>query len=601
MATKRLFSVPHFLRRSRHTTPPASSMHRCFLISEIFCLILEFIRQSDESPEEGECWEDCTIGKRTLASVARTCRAFSAPALDLLWMRLDSLDPLIKVLPSRLWAKKHSRFVVRMFMGDKQWSTFHKYAVRVHFLRGPCCGIPPSIQRNVVTALARCSRASLPLLPNLTELVWNESDTYSVIDPTVSLIKYFAGPRVATISLFLVSWPIYVSARAVLADLPNICPNVTSFTAIPRATLNDHSPDIGDIVSKWSNLRVLRTCALSQAVMDELASKETLNTLSIELNTCVTDLYVKKLPSMVHTFSLEGSNALHCIRYLQMLHGNPTHFRLHVGLDVTLPSDMDALFQMLPMRLDTTQLRHLTITLRSSFRRALTLHSSFPLTEPILASLYAFSSLVTLDMNAFCASELDDAAYERMAGAWPELRSLKVGAADVSRMKPVASVGAVIAVLRSCPCLETLHIVFDGAIAPPPPTTALDVDEGTQRGKSAGGGEAEKVGVEGVEGGKEERVTMSRTCSWGISNQYMTEIHVGHSPAGEDMEGLKNLASCLRSVMPRLGRIQSIKDPLGMLGMFDMAESEGWRTVQRLLVDSKDLPLKIDPPDGTPG
>lgn len=89
-------------------------MHCCFLISEILCLVLEFIQQYDESPE-GKCRDDRTpVGKRTLASLARTCRTFSAPALDLLWMRLDSLDPLIKVLPNRIWAKKHSRFVVRL-------------------------------------------------------------------------------------------------------------------------------------------------------------------------------------------------------------------------------------------------------------------------------------------------------------------------------------------------------------------------------------------------------------------------------------------------------------------------------------------------------
>lgn len=468
-------------------------------------------------------------------------------------------------------------------MADKHWSTFHKYALRVQFLRGPCRGIPPSVQRNVVAALVRFSGASLSLVPNLTELVWSESDTFSVIDPTVPLIKYFSGPRVATVSLFLVSWPIYVSARAVLADLPNRCPNVTSFTAIPRATLNDHSRDIGDIVSRWSNLRVLRTCALSQAVMDELASKETLNTLSIELNSYVTDVYVEKLPTMVHTFSLEGSNALHCIRYLQMLQGNPTRLRLHVGLDVTLPSDMDTLFQMLPTHFDTTRLRNLTISLRSSFRRAL--HFSFPLKESLLESLYAFSSLVTLDVNSFCASELDDAAYAQMAGAWPELKSLKVGATDVSRAKPRASVGAVIAVLRSCPCLETLHIVFDGSI-PPPPTTVLGVDENTRCGESVGGGEAEEVRVAGVEEGKEERVSTSQARSWGISNQYITQIHVGHSPVPieGDMDGLRALASCLRSVMPRLRRIQPREEPLAVFDVLDMAESEGWRVVQRLLV-----------------
>ena len=74
-------------------------------------LILDFIRRFDESPE-CEQW-DRTSGKRTLASLARTCRTLSAPALDALWMRLENLDPLIKVLPRRMWAKKYYPFVVR--------------------------------------------------------------------------------------------------------------------------------------------------------------------------------------------------------------------------------------------------------------------------------------------------------------------------------------------------------------------------------------------------------------------------------------------------------------------------------------------------------
>ncbi|KAF8551114.1 hypothetical protein OG21DRAFT_1418505, partial [Imleria badia] len=56
---------------------------------------------------------DRASGKRTLGSLARTCRTLSEPALDALWMRLDSLDPLIKVLPRRMWAKRHYPFVVR--------------------------------------------------------------------------------------------------------------------------------------------------------------------------------------------------------------------------------------------------------------------------------------------------------------------------------------------------------------------------------------------------------------------------------------------------------------------------------------------------------
>lgn len=113
-ATKPLLFIPQCLKPNRPTKPPATSIHRCLLISEILSLILEFVCQFDQSPESELKW-DRTSGKRTLASLARTCRTLSVPALDALWMRLDNLDPLIKVLPRRMWAKKHYPFVVRLF------------------------------------------------------------------------------------------------------------------------------------------------------------------------------------------------------------------------------------------------------------------------------------------------------------------------------------------------------------------------------------------------------------------------------------------------------------------------------------------------------
>jgi hypothetical protein len=42
-------------------------------------------------------------GTRTLSSLARTCRALSSPALDLLWEMQFSLLPLFKTFPSDLW------------------------------------------------------------------------------------------------------------------------------------------------------------------------------------------------------------------------------------------------------------------------------------------------------------------------------------------------------------------------------------------------------------------------------------------------------------------------------------------------------------------
>lgn len=54
--------------------------------------------------------------------------------------------------------------------------------------------------------------------------------------------------------------------------------------------------------------------------------------------------------------------------------------------------------------------------------------------------------------------------------------------------------------------------------------------------------------------GRGGRVLTGRTGLWGFSNQDLSQIHVGSSPVGEDVEGLKNLAVYLTSVVPRRRR-----------------------------------------------
>lgn len=69
-------------------------MHHCLYISEVLSLIFEFIGYWDDHLQRGP-----HIGKKTLASLARTCHSFSSPALDALWHDLYSFDPLLKIFP----------------------------------------------------------------------------------------------------------------------------------------------------------------------------------------------------------------------------------------------------------------------------------------------------------------------------------------------------------------------------------------------------------------------------------------------------------------------------------------------------------------------
>lgn len=436
-------------------------------------------------------------------------------------------------------------------MRNKHWLKFHKYAVRVRFLRGPCNTIPPSIQRIILVALAHFADSSSPLLPNLTELTWDEWDR-NLANSTVPLIKYFAEPRVTTLSLFLEAWPSRNSERSALTNLPDLCPNVTSLTAMFRYNYVDRSAAVGDFIRRWSDLQVLRTSELSQSMISELPCWKDLARISVAVTSTTSELV--HLPSVIRRFSLEGTNAWRCIRYLRTLQGSPTHLHLHVGQE-DIPFSMDMLFQLLPTRLDTTQLENLTISFRSMYCRPLP-PLAFPLTEGLLQLLYPLSALVSLNLNTFCASGLNDAAYRRLASAWPKLRCLKIGVADETRVAPVATVGAVIAVLKLCPSLETLHIVFNGSVPPPLPRIIVNAEE------------------------EDRAVATSYVGPWGVSNQHITAIHVGHSPIVADRVRLSDLVVCLRSIMPRLGIIQSRTSPR------EVADS--WRTAQHMLLETFD-------------
>ncbi|KAF8452825.1 hypothetical protein L210DRAFT_2058464 [Boletus edulis BED1] len=220
----------------------------------------------------------------------------------------------------------------------------------------------------------------------------------------------------------------------------------------------------------------------------------------------------------------------------------------------------------LSQRLDFAQLRFLTIELTTPSYCPPPGSSSL-LTEPLLFPLHSFSALHTLDLSSFRASHLDDAAYERVVAPWPELRCLKLGTTDALKWWPAASVRAVIAVLRSCPHLQTLHIVFNGSIPPPCPT--MNDEEASER----------------VEDGKDERAEVGQVNRWGVSNAHITQIHVGHSPIGVDIAGLKGLATCLGSVMPRLRTIQSEKELSNLAGR--------WRMVQDMLVRGDAVGLEV--------
>ncbi len=55
------------------------------------------------------CKQIGTDDKSTLSRLSMTCRSFMEPALDELWYKLDSLDPLVRCMESDLYEQKVER------------------------------------------------------------------------------------------------------------------------------------------------------------------------------------------------------------------------------------------------------------------------------------------------------------------------------------------------------------------------------------------------------------------------------------------------------------------------------------------------------------
>ena len=78
----------------------AGNMHDALFIDEILDNVLQhFTIHEDDINAKHRVWK-LRLCRRTLAYLARTCKAISSPALDRLWERQSTLMPVLKLLPT---------------------------------------------------------------------------------------------------------------------------------------------------------------------------------------------------------------------------------------------------------------------------------------------------------------------------------------------------------------------------------------------------------------------------------------------------------------------------------------------------------------------
>ncbi|KAI6115152.1 hypothetical protein EDD16DRAFT_1892797 [Pisolithus croceorrhizus] len=455
-------------------------MHPCLRIAEILDLIISFM-VDERIHKPGEV---CGIRHQDIERLARTCKAFRDPALDVLWRTQPSLSPLIMCLPNHLWTVKeeHPDWVVTLQKGPspEDWLSLQKYSHRIR-------------------SFNYCSRRQLPVC---------QSTIDTVFSPNLSQELF---PCLRTLNLEVIGCGlVFPSLRAI----PLL--NSVSLPQLVRLTFAiSHTNLFGD-----PYLYFKPACAPSLQVLSINVRSGRLDPLVVNFAEfpSLRSLYLSDVPSgggweWIHlhylrdlTVTLPNGFDIDADSSTQPILPSLRRLDLRVGtlypvtklLSSTASSDLDSVkvFCRSPAPLSDTYALFRAIERVhecSPNLGTLDVHCSYPATpSPIhpstfngpsydlprstLALLLVCRHLRVLRLSFTGTLDIDDAFVTKIALSWPCIEILHLYGS--SQDTPRVSLEGIHELLRRCQKLSSLAIQTDARIVPEeePQTRSLSLE-----------------------------------------------------------------------------------------------------------------------------
>ncbi|EMD37697.1 hypothetical protein CERSUDRAFT_114336, partial [Gelatoporia subvermispora B] len=441
-------------------------MHRCFQILDTYMLILR-------------CLQEDPDGLASLAVMARTCRALSEPALDVLWEKLGSFADLVRCFPRETWDGQSYYWSGHAIVVDRirplipsDWSRFSYHAPRVKYLTLKM-GRNDWVDPKTYEALLKY-RLSFFLFPRLCRLeVWDfEADYWQHLQP-------FLGPSLEEFSLIcrkLIPTPSAQSMTSLLANTAHHAPNLTSLTIehaghyqtasipcvlgglrslrrlhldVPMAT--QPSADFVNWLMRIPFLSSLRlqvaplTIDLSQG---ETASDVQMHAIAPGCKTLeVLKLTAASIPTVTTVFAL-----LSPLPYLR---------ELSIGVDVAVCiHDLKQIRRLIGAIVHQCSPEHLE-RLKVVYP---TRSAAFVVGIEEIASLLVFRNLRHFILYPGVPVDLNDTELKRLVDAWPHLRTLRLGSPDTLKLtdhRRRLTVNTLETLVTRCPRLQDLEICLD--------------------------------------------------------------------------------------------------------------------------------------------
>lgn len=400
-------------------------------IPDVAQLIFEFVYDPNRIEEDRE-------GRATVVGLARTCRAFKDPALDVLWAQLHSLDAL--VLCSGGKRDGNNKLIWDRPLYDADWRILAQYGKRVRTLTIP----PQSNTWDISTMqLLSCFPVPGPILSNLTKLNW-----LSDREDFFPFLRRFCGPSLMALSFSPISWSVHKCAA--IASLAPSCPFLKEFTCVSAEDSSMQA--ISEAVMGWYRLQVLQVGPLDEQALMHAGSLQTLQDLRFSISELRSPVLEFCSPRAAMEISIPSPSSFYT--FIQNIHFSTQ--RLHL-----LCERYDGMFPELFFSRLKACFRNPGELLELGLVKTIHHNRSIILSSIMLRPLVSFKGLNYLNLADLCTSHIDDTFLEEMAVSCPNLHDLYLGDKGRWLIAPRATFDGVLSLLKHCHQLSSLGIFFD--------------------------------------------------------------------------------------------------------------------------------------------
>lgn len=405
-------------------------MHRALFVSEILAEIFINLNQLQNSDLLGRTQ---SVTRRSLASLARTCKTFHELAMDLLWANLSGLRPLLGCV-TRLHSviydpeSKYSWSQHAQPLDEHEFHQFLRHAARVRHI-----DIPANNYFHLLTALP----VEPCVFPRLLSLSW------IVQRANTGDFRFFLSP---TLRRFYTS-----ELHSDLKCIGTHCAALEELTVLEDSDM----ALLSETVHSCTGLRRLQCPPLDSGAWMHLSTIPTLLEVKISASHIIRHPFHDLKFATFHnltTLSFCETVVLVVITILQHFEfPSLNEFEMHVRF---LPcAEAELLFRALSLCKASKTLQHITISSRNRVEE----QSSISLTA--VRQFLCFEQLRTLKLSANCSIFLDnDLLFEAMT-SWPHIRSLSL--VDWHLWPTAVTFRGLFAALRLCPRLQDLEISVD--------------------------------------------------------------------------------------------------------------------------------------------